>query len=68
MIYEALGLFGLWNPCVTRDRSSLMISEALGLFELANPCVTRDKSSLMIFEALGCLGFRIHSSPVKVVR
>jgi len=43
MIYEALGLFGLLNPCVTRGSSSLMISEALGLFGLANPCVTRDR-------------------------
>jgi len=31
MISEALGLFGLGNPCVTRDSSSLMISETLGL-------------------------------------
>jgi len=30
MISEALGLFGLTNPCVTLDRSSLMISEAKG--------------------------------------
>jgi hypothetical protein len=30
MISEALGLFEFANPCVTRDRSSLMISEALG--------------------------------------
>jgi hypothetical protein len=30
MISEAEGLFGLANPSVTRDRSSLMISEALG--------------------------------------
>jgi hypothetical protein len=26
MISEALGLFGLANPCVTRDSSSLIIS------------------------------------------
>jgi hypothetical protein len=32
-------------PCVTRDRSSLIISEALGLFGLPNPYVTRDSSS-----------------------
>jgi len=30
MISEALGLFGQSNPCVTRDRSSLMISKSLG--------------------------------------
>jgi len=45
MISEALGLFGLPNPCITSESSSLMISEALGLFGLANPCVTRDSSS-----------------------
>jgi hypothetical protein len=28
MISEALGLFGLANPCVTSDMSSFMISEA----------------------------------------
>jgi hypothetical protein len=27
---SALGLFGLSNPCVTRDNSSLMIPESLG--------------------------------------
>jgi hypothetical protein len=30
MISEPLGVFGLSNPCVTRDTSSLMISESLG--------------------------------------
>jgi len=45
MISEALGLFGLSNPCATRDSSSLMIAEALGLFGLGNPRVTRDRSS-----------------------
>jgi hypothetical protein len=34
MISEALGLFGLANPCVTCDRSSLTISEAIRLFGL----------------------------------
>jgi hypothetical protein len=29
MIFESLGLFGLSNPRVTRDSSSLMISESL---------------------------------------
>jgi hypothetical protein len=43
MISEALGLFGLPNPCATRDNNSLIISEALGLFRLANPYVTRDR-------------------------
>jgi hypothetical protein len=45
MISQALGLFGLSNPCATRDSSSLMITEALGLFGLGNPRVTRDRSS-----------------------
>jgi hypothetical protein len=31
MIYEPPGLFGLSNPCVTRDSSSLMIYESLGV-------------------------------------
>jgi hypothetical protein len=56
MISQALGLFGLSNPCATRDSSSLMIYEALGLFGLLNPCVTRGSSSLMISEALGLFG------------
>jgi hypothetical protein len=45
MISQALGLFGLSNPCATRDSSSLMIFEALGLFGMPNPCATRDSSS-----------------------
>jgi len=53
MISESLGLFGLSNPCVTRDNSSLMFYESLRLFGLSNPCVTRDTSSLMISESLG---------------
>jgi hypothetical protein len=31
MNYEPLGLFGLSNPCVTPDNSSLMIYESLGV-------------------------------------
>ena len=53
MISESLGLFGLSNPCVTRDNSSLMFYESLRLFSLSNPCVTCDTSSLMISESLG---------------
>jgi len=53
MISESLGLFGLSNPCVTRDNSSLMFYESLRLFGLSNPCVTCDTSSLMISESLG---------------
>jgi hypothetical protein len=30
MFYELQGLFGLSNPCVTRDSSSLMISKSQG--------------------------------------
>ena len=30
MISEALGVFELSNPCVTRDSGWLMISESLG--------------------------------------
>jgi hypothetical protein len=68
MISEALGLFGLGNPCVTSQSSSLAIYEALGLFGLPNAYVTSDSSSLIIYEALGCLGLRIHVSAVTVVR
>ena len=53
MISESIGLFGLSNPCVTRDSSSLVISESLGLLGLSNPCVTRDSSLLVFYESLG---------------
>jgi hypothetical protein len=43
--FEAIGLFGLGNPGVSRDSSSLIISKALGLFAMATPRVTRDRSS-----------------------
>jgi hypothetical protein len=33
MFYESLGLFGLSNPCVTRDSTSLMFYESLGAVE-----------------------------------
>ena len=46
-------LFGLTNPCIIRDSSSLIISESLRLFGLSNPMVTRDSSSLMFYESLG---------------
>jgi hypothetical protein len=49
------GQFGLSNPCVTRDSSSLIISESLGLFGLWNPCVTPDSTSLIISESLGAV-------------
>jgi hypothetical protein len=55
MISESLRLFGLPNPCVTRDSSSLLISESLRLFGLSNPCVTRDSSSLMISQSVGAV-------------
>ena len=53
MISESIGMFGLSNPCVTRDSSSLVISESLGLLGLSNPCVTHDSSSLVFYESLG---------------
>jgi hypothetical protein len=55
MISEFLRLFGLSNPCVTRDSSSLMICESLRLFGRSNPYVTRDSSSLMLYESLGAV-------------
>jgi len=44
-------MFGLSNPCVTRDISSLVISESLGAVGLSNHCVNRDSSSLMISQS-----------------
>jgi hypothetical protein len=55
MISESQRLFGLSNPCVTRDSSSLLISESLRLFGLSNPCVTRDSSLLMISQSVGAV-------------
>jgi hypothetical protein len=55
MLYESLGLFGLLNPCVTRDSSSFVITESLGLFRVLNPYVTRDSSSFLISESLGAV-------------
>ena len=55
MISESIGLFGLSNPCVTRDSSSLVISESLGLLGLSNTCVTHDSSSLVFYESLGAV-------------
>jgi len=55
MISESQRLFGLSNPCVTRDSSSLLISESLRLFGLSNPCVTRDNSLLMISQSVGAV-------------
>ena len=50
------GLFGLSNPCVTHDSSSLVFYESLRVFGLSNPCVTRYSSSLMFYESLGLFG------------
>jgi len=55
MISESQRLFGLSNPCVTRDSSLLLISESLRLFGLSNPCVTRDSSLLMISQSVGAV-------------
>jgi len=48
-------LFGLSNPCVTRDSSSLMISEYLGGVWAVQSMRTGDNSLLMIFESLGAV-------------
>jgi hypothetical protein len=55
MFYESLGLFGLSNPMVTRDSSSLMISDSLRLLGLSNPCFTRESSLLVLYESLGAV-------------
>jgi hypothetical protein len=51
-VFESLGSFGLWNPWVSRDSSSVVICEFLRLFGLSNLMVTRDTSSLLISESL----------------
>jgi len=48
-------VFGLSNPCVTRDSNSLIISETLEAVGLSNPCVTSDISLLVISESLGAV-------------
>jgi hypothetical protein len=45
-------LFGLWNPCVTTDISSLIISESLGVVWGVQSMRPHDISSLMISESL----------------
>ena len=48
-------VFGLSNPCVTRDSRSLMVSESLAVVGLSSPCVKRDNSLLVISESLGAV-------------
>jgi hypothetical protein len=43
----------MWNPWLTRDITSLIISESLGLFGPSNTWVSRYSSSLIISESLG---------------
>jgi len=45
----------MWNPWLTRDISSLIISESLGLFGPSNTWVSRYSSSLIISESLGAV-------------
>jgi hypothetical protein len=55
MIFESLRLFGLSNPCVSRDSSSLLFYQSLGVFALSTTCVTRDSSSLLFYKSLGAV-------------
>jgi len=48
-------MFGLSNPWVNRDSSSLIISESRVLFRLSNPCVTRESTSMMFYESQAAL-------------
>jgi hypothetical protein len=50
MISESLRQFGLSNPCVTRDSSSLMISQSVGAVWAGK--FIRDRNSLVISECL----------------
>jgi len=48
-------MFGVSNPCVTRDISALMISESLGAIWGVQSVCPRDISALMISEPLGAV-------------
>jgi hypothetical protein len=52
LISESLRLFGMSNPWVTRENSSLLFYKSLRVFALSTTCVTRDSSSLLIYESL----------------
>jgi hypothetical protein len=45
----------MWNPWVTRDISSLILSKSLGLFGPSNTWVSRYSTSLIISESLGAV-------------
>jgi hypothetical protein len=45
----------MWNPRVTRDISSFIISEFLGAVWASNPWVSRYSTSLIISESLGAV-------------
>jgi len=45
----------MWNPWLTRDISSLIISESLGLFGPSNTWVSRYSCLLIISESLGAV-------------
>jgi len=45
----------MWNPWLTRDISSLIISESLGAVWASNPWVSHYISSLIISESLGAV-------------
>jgi len=45
----------MWNPWVTRDIGSLIISESIGLFGPSNTWVSRYSISLIISESLGAV-------------
>jgi len=45
----------MWNPWLTRDISSLIISESLGAVWASNPLVSRYSTSLIISESLGAV-------------
>jgi len=45
----------MWNPWLTRDISSLIISESLGSVWASNPWVSRYSTSLIISESLGAV-------------
>jgi len=61
-------VFGLSNPCVTRDSSSFVISESLGaVWAVESLCDPRQQFVDEFSVPRGCLGCRIRASTVTAV-
>jgi len=63
------GQFGLSNPCVTRDTTSLIISKSIrGLWHVESMRHPLQQFVDYFWVPRSCLGYRIHASPVTAVR